>query len=79
MKVLVPGALRSYTGELHVQADGDTLALLDDTMERASHGRMIIFLASRLSTLRNVDRVFLLHEAFYDATGHALRPVPEPR
>ena len=30
--------------------DEDTLALLDDTLERASHGRMIIFLASRLST-----------------------------
>ena len=49
--------------------DDDTLALLDDTMERASHGRMIIFLASRLSTLRNVDRVFLLHDGHLEASG----------
>jgi ATP-binding cassette, subfamily B, bacterial len=49
--------------------DDDTLALLDDTMERASHGRMIIFLASRLSTLRNVDRVFLLHGGHLEASG----------
>ena len=49
--------------------DEDTLALLDDTMERASHGRMIIFLASRLSTLRGVDRVFLLREGHLEASG----------
>jgi ABC-type multidrug transport system fused ATPase/permease subunit len=49
--------------------DEDTLALLDDTMERASHGRMIIFLASRLSTLRSVDRVFLLRDGRLDAAG----------
>lgn len=49
--------------------DEDTLALLDDTMERASHGRMIIFLASRLSTLRNVDRVFLLKDGRLEASG----------
>ena len=40
--------------------DDDTLALLDDTMERASHGRMII-LASRLDSHRR--RVFLLATA----------------
>lgn len=33
MKVLVPGALRSYTGELEVQADGDTLAALFDNLD----------------------------------------------
>jgi ATP-binding cassette, subfamily B, bacterial len=49
--------------------DDDTLALLDDTMERASHGRMIIFLASRLSTLRAVDRVFLLRDGRLEAAG----------
>src|SRR5581483_803642 len=40
--------------------DEDTLALLDDTLERVGHGRTIIFLAQRLSTLRGVDRVFLI-------------------
>jgi len=49
--------------------DDDTLALLDDTMERASHGRMIIFLASRLSTLRAVDRVFVLQQGHLEASG----------
>jgi ATP-binding cassette, subfamily B, bacterial len=49
--------------------DDDTLALLDDTTERASHGRMIIFLASRLSTLRTVDRVFLLRDGRLEAAG----------
>ncbi len=49
--------------------DEDTLALLDDTMERASHGRTIIFLANRLSTLRTVDRVFLLKDGHLDASG----------
>lgn len=49
--------------------DEDTLALLDDTMERASHGRTIILLANRLSTLRNVDRVFLLQDGHLEASG----------
>jgi len=38
MKVLVPGALRSYTGELHVQADGDTLAAMFADLDRRYPG-----------------------------------------
>ena len=38
MKVLVPGALRSYTGALHMQADGDTLAALFDDLDRRYPG-----------------------------------------
>ncbi|HEV3386289.1 MAG TPA: ABC transporter ATP-binding protein [Gemmata sp.] len=49
--------------------DEDTLALLDDTLDRASHGRTIIFLANRLSTLRHVDRVFLLKNGRLEASG----------
>ncbi len=49
--------------------DEDTLALLDDTLERASPGRTIIFLANRLSTLRHVDRVFLLKNGRLEASG----------
>ncbi len=49
--------------------DEDTLALLDDTLVRASSGRTIIFLAQRLSTLRNVDRVFLLKNGRIEANG----------
>jgi ABC-type multidrug transport system fused ATPase/permease subunit len=49
--------------------DEDTLALLDDTLERASAGRTIIFLANRLSTLRSVDRVFLLKDGKLQDSG----------
>jgi ABC-type multidrug transport system fused ATPase/permease subunit len=49
--------------------DEDTLALLDDTLARAAHGRTVIFLASRLSTLRSVERVFLLRDGHLEASG----------
>lgn len=49
--------------------DEDTLALLDDTLARVSAGRTIIFLAQRLSTLRRVDRVFLLKDGHVQASG----------
>lgn len=49
--------------------DEDTLALLDDTLERVSQGRTIIFLANRLSTLRSVNRVFLLKDGHLQASG----------
>ena len=49
--------------------DEDTLALLDDTLARVSVGRTIIFLAQRLSTLRRVDRVFLLKNGHLQASG----------
>jgi ATP-binding cassette subfamily B protein len=55
--------------EPNSQIDEDTLALLDDTLERAAHGRTIIFLANRLSTLRHVDRVFLLKNGRLEASG----------
>jgi ABC-type multidrug transport system fused ATPase/permease subunit len=49
--------------------DDDTLALLDDTLERVRHGRTVIYLANRLSTLRRVDRVFLLKDGHLEASG----------
>lgn len=49
--------------------DEDTLALLDDTLERIRHGRTIIFLANRVSTLRAVDRVFVLDHGKLEASG----------
>ena len=49
--------------------DEDTLALLDDTLVRASSGRTLIFLAQRLSTLRGVDRVFMLKDGHLQADG----------
>jgi ATP-binding cassette subfamily B protein len=50
--------------------DEDTLALLDDTLDRISHGRTIIFLAHRVSTLRSVDRIFLMNKGTLEASGH---------
>ena len=49
--------------------DEDTLALLDDTLTRVAAGRTLIFLAQRLSTLRNVNRVFLLKGGHIEASG----------
>lgn len=49
--------------------DEDTLALLDDTIERISAGRTIFFLAHRMSTLRNVHRVFLLRGGRLEGSG----------
>jgi ATP-binding cassette subfamily B protein len=40
--------------------DEDTLVLLDDTLQRVAPGRTILLLAQRLTTLRWVDRVFLI-------------------
>ncbi|HEX4613574.1 MAG TPA: hypothetical protein VH092_35660, partial [Urbifossiella sp.] len=49
--------------------DEDTLALLDDTLERIGPGRTVFFLAHRLSTLRSVHRVFLLRGGRIAAAG----------
>ena len=49
--------------------DEDTLALLDDTLERVAQGRSLVFLANRLSTLRSVHRVFLLKDGQLEAAG----------
>lgn len=49
--------------------DEDTLALLDDTVERVGPGRTIIFLAHRLTTLRGVQRVFVLKDGRLEAAG----------
>ena len=38
MKVMLPGALRSYTGTLHVEADGDTLDALFHDLDRCYPG-----------------------------------------
>ena len=49
--------------------DEDTIALLDDTLERIGNGRTIIFLANRLSTLRSVNRIFLLKDGHLEGSG----------
>ncbi len=42
--------------------DDDTWMLLDDTLARVAPGRTLIILAHRLTTLRRMDRVFVLRE-----------------
>jgi ATP-binding cassette subfamily B protein len=42
--------------------DADTKTLVDDTMRRFRLQRTMIFLARRMSTLRNADRVVVVHE-----------------
>lgn len=48
------------------KADKD---LLDDTVQRLSNGRTVITLPGRLSTLRQCDRIILIHEGRVAAEG----------
>ncbi|MDA1015760.1 MAG: ABC transporter ATP-binding protein, partial [Planctomycetota bacterium] len=47
--------------EPDVPLDNDTKSLLDDAYQRIFTGRTIVFLPSRLSTLRRVDQIVVLH------------------
>jgi molybdopterin synthase sulfur carrier subunit len=72
MKVLVPGALRSYTGELHVQAGGDTLAALFDDLERRYPG-LRFRVVDEQGQLRANMRLFV-NGCGVRELGHALQP-----
>jgi sulfur-carrier protein len=72
MKVLVPGALRSYTGKLHVQADGDTLAALFDDLERRYPG-LRFRVVDEQGQLRPNMRLFVNGRGVRDL-GSALQP-----
>jgi len=72
MKVLVPGALRSYTGELHVQADGDTLAALFNDLERRYPG-LRFRVVDEQGQLRPNMRLFVNGRGVRDL-GYALQP-----
>ena len=70
MQVLIPGALRSYTGATHVEAVGTTLGGLLDDMDRRFPGvrfRMV----DEQDRLRPHMRVFIDGRATFDL-GHAL-------
>ncbi len=49
--------------------DDDTKSLLDDSYNRIVRGRTVIFLPSRLSTLRRADAVVFLHHGTVEAQG----------
>jgi ATP-binding cassette subfamily B protein len=49
--------------------DEETKALLDDTFARILPGRTAIFLPHRVTTIRNCNRVFLLHNGRVEAAG----------
>ena len=72
MKVLVPGALRFYTGELHVQAHGDTLAALFDDLERRYPG-LRFRVIDKQGQLRPLTNRRILGRSVRDL-GSALQP-----
>jgi ABC-type multidrug transport system fused ATPase/permease subunit len=49
--------------------DEDTKSLLDDTYSRLAKERTLIFLPTRLSTVRKSDQVIFLHKGRVEATG----------
>jgi ATP-binding cassette subfamily B protein len=49
--------------------DDDTKDLVDDTLARVLAGKTVIYLPHRMSTLKECDRVYLLHEGRIVAAG----------
>jgi molybdopterin synthase sulfur carrier subunit len=72
MKVLVPGALRSYTGASHVEATGDTLAALFADLDRRYPG-LRFRVVDEQEQLRPNMRLFVNGRGVRDL-GHALQP-----
>ncbi len=72
MKVLVPGALRSYTGASRVEASGDTLAALFADLERR-HPGLRFRVVDEQDRLRANMRVFVNGRCVRDL-GQPLRP-----
>lgn len=72
MKVLIPGALRSYTGAAQVDADGDTLDALFADLDRR-HPGLRFRVVDEQQHLRPNMRVFVNGLGVRDLQ-HALRP-----
>ncbi len=49
--------------------DEDTKSLVDDAYNRTLRGRTVVFLPTRLSTLRRADRIIFLHRGKVEASG----------
>ncbi|TDP72858.1 MoaD/ThiS family protein [Roseateles toxinivorans] len=72
MKVLIPGALRSYTGESHVDAEGDTLDQLFADLDRRYPG-LRFRVVDEQGQLRPNMRIFVNGLGVRDMQ-HALKP-----
>jgi len=72
VKVLVPSALRSYTGAAQVEAAGDTLLALLADLDRRYPGLRFRVVDERELLRRNL-RIFVNGLGVRDL-GHALRP-----
>jgi molybdopterin synthase sulfur carrier subunit len=72
MKVLIPGALQSYTGASQVQADGATLDALFDDLDRRYPG-LRFRVVDEQRQLRPNMRLFVNGLGTRDL-GHALKP-----
>ena len=72
MKVLIPGALRSYTRESHVEAVGDTLDELFADLDRRYPG-LRFRVVDEQHRLRPNMRVFVNGLGVREL-GHALQP-----
>lgn len=72
MKVLMPSALRSYTGSAQVQASGATLAALFDDLERQYPG-LRFRVVDEQGRLRANMRIFVSGLGVRDLQ-HPLRP-----
>ena len=49
--------------------DEDTKDLVDDTLARILPGKTVIYLPHRMSTLRECDKIYLIHEGRIVASG----------
>jgi molybdopterin synthase sulfur carrier subunit len=72
MKVLIPGALRSYTGESHVEAEGDTLDMLFADLDRRYPG-LRFRVINEQAQLRPNMRIFVNGLGVRELQ-HALKP-----
>ena len=65
MRVMVPGALRSYTGAGEVDAEGDTLAALLDDLDRRYPG-LRFRIVDEQDRIRRHIRFFVNGEQSFD-------------
>ena len=72
VKVLIPGALRSYTGQLHVQASGVTIDALFADLDRRYPG-LRFRVVDEQKLLRPNMRIFVNGIGVRDLR-HALQP-----